>query len=75
MHSSRDVEDTDLEVVVPARESEDYRLPDPEMLSDPSGPLDRMSDEELKAQSEVLSRALRSFGVDGTVTEVRPGPL
>lgn len=75
VHSSRDVEDTDLEMVVPARESEDYRLPDPEMLSDPSGPLDRMSDEELKAQSEVLSRALRSFGVDGTVTEVRPGPV
>ena len=74
-NSSRDVEATDSEVVVPARESEDYRLPDPEMLSDPSGPLDRMSDEELKAQSEVLSRALRSFGVDGTVTEVRPGPV
>jgi S-DNA-T family DNA segregation ATPase FtsK/SpoIIIE len=34
-----------------------------------------MSDEELKAQSEILSRALRSFGIDGTVTEVRPGPV
>ncbi|MBL8037071.1 FtsK/SpoIIIE family DNA translocase [Nitrospira sp. CMX1] len=75
VNSSRDIEATDSEVVVPARESEDYRLPDPEMLSDPSGPLDRMSEEELKAQSEVLSRALRSFGVDGTVTEVRPGPV
>ncbi|MFO0776834.1 MAG: DNA translocase FtsK 4TM domain-containing protein [Nitrospira sp.] len=75
VNSSRDVEATDSEVMVPARESEDYRLPDPEMLSDPSGPLDRMSEEELKAQSEVLSRALRSFGVDGTVTEVRPGPV
>ena len=73
--SSREVEATDSEAMVPARESEDYRLPDPEMLSDSSGPLDRMSDEELKAQSEVLSRALRSFGVDGTVTEVRPGPV
>jgi S-DNA-T family DNA segregation ATPase FtsK/SpoIIIE len=72
---SRDIETTDSEVVVPARESEDYRLPDPEMLTDPSGPLDRMSEEELKAQSEVLSRALRSFGIDGTVTEVRPGPV
>jgi len=75
VNSSRDIEATDSEVMVPARESEDYRLPDPEMLSDPSGPLDRMSEEELKAQSEVLSRALRSFGVDGTVTEVRPGPV
>ncbi len=70
-----EVEETDSDMVS-ARESEDYRLPDPEMLlSDPSGPMDRMTEEELKAQSEVLSRALRSFGVDGTVTEVRPGPV
>ncbi|MDH5741361.1 MAG: DNA translocase FtsK [Nitrospira sp.] len=64
------------EVVASQADSEDYRLPDPELLlSDPSGPLDRMSDDELKAQSEVLSRALSSFGVEGTVTEVRPGPV
>ncbi len=54
----------------------DYRLPDPEeLLSDPSGPLGRMADEELKAQSDVLSRALASFGIEGRVTEVRPGPV
>jgi S-DNA-T family DNA segregation ATPase FtsK/SpoIIIE len=54
----------------------EYRLPDPEvLLNDPSGPLGRMSDEELKAQSEVLARALGSFGIEGTVTEVRPGPV
>ncbi len=53
-----------------------YLLPDPaELLSDPSGPLARMSEEELKAQSEVLIRALKSFAVDGKVTEVRPGPV
>ena len=64
------------EVVALQAEPDDYRLPDPELLlSDPSGPLDRMSDEELKAQSEVLSRALMSFGIEGTVTEVRPGPV
>jgi S-DNA-T family DNA segregation ATPase FtsK/SpoIIIE len=45
------------------------------LLGDPSGPLSRMSDEELKAQSEVLSRALGSFGIEGKVTEVRPGPV
>lgn len=53
-----------------------YVLPDPgELLSDPSGPMDRMSDEELKAQSEVLTRALLSFGIEGKVTEVHPGPV
>lgn len=67
---------TEPEVVVPTAGFEDYQLPDPEMLlSDPSGPMDRMSDEELKAQSEVLSRALMSFGIEGLVTEVRPGPV
>ncbi|QPD05764.1 MAG: DNA translocase FtsK 2 [Candidatus Nitrospira kreftii] len=69
-------EETEPEVVASLADSEDYRLPDPELLlCEPSGPLDRMSDEELKAQSEVLSRALASFSIEGTVTEVRPGPV
>ncbi|MBK9307671.1 MAG: DNA translocase FtsK 4TM domain-containing protein [Nitrospira sp.] len=69
-------EDIETEVVVSGSDSEDYRLPDPELLlSEPTAPIDRMTDEELKAQSEVLSRALASFGIEGTVTEVRPGPV
>lgn len=69
-------EEAEPEVVVAQADSGDYRLPDPdELLSDPSGPLSRMSDDELKAQSEVLSRALASFGIEGKVTEVRPGPV
>ncbi|MBX3320575.1 MAG: DNA translocase FtsK 4TM domain-containing protein [Nitrospira sp.] len=69
-------EEIEPEVVTSVSDSEDYRLPDPEvLLTEPSGPLDRMTDEELKAQSEVLSRALASFGIEGTVTEVRPGPV
>jgi S-DNA-T family DNA segregation ATPase FtsK/SpoIIIE len=53
-----------------------YVLPDPsELLDDPSGPLSRLTEEELKAQSEILTRALKSFAIDGRVTEVRPGPV
>ncbi len=53
-----------------------YLLPDPrDLLTDPSGPLERMTDEALKAQSEVLIRALQSFGIEGKVTEVHPGPV
>ena len=73
---SVEAQTTDSELVVPPAEPADYQLPDPEiLLSDPSGPMDRMSDEELRAQSDVLSRALMSFGIEGTVTEVRPGPV
>jgi S-DNA-T family DNA segregation ATPase FtsK/SpoIIIE len=54
----------------------DYQLPDPdELLSEPSGVLSRVTDEELKSQSEILSKALLSFGIEGKVTEVRPGPV
>src|SRR5262245_859180 len=53
-----------------------YMLPDPdELLSDPSGPLERMTDDALKGQSDVLTRALLSFGIEGKVTEIHPGPV
>ena len=53
-----------------------YQLPDgDELLTDPSGVLTRVTDDELKTQSEILSKALLSFGIEGRVTEVRPGPV
>ena len=64
------------EIVVTRAVSTGYELPDPqELLSDFSGPLERMTDEALKARSEVLTRALLSFGIEGKVTEVHPGPI
>lgn len=64
------------EIPVAGTSRSDYVLPDPaELLSDPSGPLARMTEDELKAQSDVLTRALLSFGIEGKVTEVRPGPV
>ncbi len=63
-------------VVTQAPVSAGYVLPDPrELLSDPAGLQDRLSDEMLKAQSEVLTRALLNFGIEGKVTEVHPGPV
>ncbi len=63
-------------VMAPPVSKAGYALPDPnELLSDPSGPLSRLTEEELKAQSEILTRALKSFAVDGRVTDVRPGPV
>ncbi len=63
-------------VTARAEASGDYELPDPdELLSEPSGVLSRVSDDELKTQSEILAKALLSFGIEGKVTEVRPGPV
>ena len=73
-----EVAEPELEPEIAAKrvDTGDYELPDPEeLLTDPSGPVTRMSDEELKAQSEILSKALGSFGIEGKVTEVRPGPV
>ncbi|MGA6827845.1 DNA translocase FtsK [Nitrospira sp. NS4] len=74
--SSTETPQSEPEIVSVSVDSGDYQLPDPdELLSDPTGPITRMSDEDLKAQSEVLTRALASFGIEGKVTEVRPGPV
>ena len=40
-----------------------------------AGPTERMTDEMLKAQADVLARALFSFGIEGKVTEIHPGPV
>ncbi|MEY4527709.1 MAG: translocase FtsK 2 [Nitrospirota bacterium] len=76
MPAPAEAAEPDVEPVTTTVDSGDYQLPDPdELLSDPTGPITRMSDDELKAQSDVLTRALASFGIIGKVTEVRPGPV
>ncbi len=66
----------DIPVVGTVEDTGDYQLPDAdELLTEPSGVLTRITDEELKAQSDILSKALLSFGIEGRVTEVRPGPV
>ena len=66
----------DAPVVGKVEDTGDYQLPDAdELLTEPSGILARITDEELKGQSDILSKALLSFGIEGRVTEVRPGPV
>jgi DNA segregation ATPase FtsK/SpoIIIE, S-DNA-T family len=68
--------ESDTQTMTTQTKAGDYILPDPALLlSDPSGPLGRVTEEEIKAQSDVLTRALLSFGIAGKVTEVRPGPV
>ena len=74
--TTEEADDAPLVVPTSAPASTRYLLPIPrELLTDPPGLADRMTDEMLKAQSEILTRALQSFGVEGKVTEVHPGPV
>ena len=63
---SRSHPEPDQPVVAHPSQGGDYILPDPAvLLSEPSGPLGRVTEEEIKAQSDVLTRALLSFGIAG----------
>jgi S-DNA-T family DNA segregation ATPase FtsK/SpoIIIE len=64
------------EIVVSKSVPAGYLLPDVrELLSELPQPSERMTDDMLKAQAEVLARALLSFGIEGKVTEIHPGPV
>src|SRR6185436_2106326 len=68
--------ESEPQIITAQSKAGDYILPDPAvLLSEPSGPLGRVTEEEIKAQSDILTRALLSFGIAGKVTEVRPGPV
>jgi DNA segregation ATPase FtsK/SpoIIIE, S-DNA-T family len=65
-----------IESLTPKAAGPGYRLPDPgELLNDAQDQLERITDTFLKAQSDVLTKALRSFGIEGKITEVHPGPV
>jgi len=53
----------------------DYRLPPLTLLSDPPLMTGGMTQKELIAQSHILQKKLRDFGVEGRVTQVHPGPV
>jgi DNA segregation ATPase FtsK/SpoIIIE, S-DNA-T family len=68
--------DEDADMIVSKSVPAGYLLPDArELLSEVAGPSERMTDEMLKAQADVLARALLSFGIEGKVTEIHPGPV
>lgn len=73
-----EVAELEVETLVTGKSEEpgDYQLPAAEeLLSELSGSLTRISDDELRAQADILSKALMSFGIEGKVTDVRPGPV
>ncbi len=53
-----------------------YVLPDPvTLLSDPATTVERLSDEEIRAQAQILTQALANFGINGQVIQTHVGPV
>jgi len=52
-----------------------YQLPPLSLLADPIAPTKKAGKDELVMSSRLLEKKLFDFGVDGTVTEVHPGPV
>ena len=53
-----------------------YILPDPTaLLSDPAMTVERLSDDEIRAQAQVLTTALANFGINGQVIQTHVGPV
>lgn len=55
--------------------SEDFRLPPVELLGERDDRSDYVDEETLVAQSKILEQKLATFGVNGRVVAVRPGPV
>ncbi len=53
-----------------------YVLPDPVLLlGDPATTVERLSDEEIRAQAQILTQALANFGINGQVIQTHVGPV
>jgi S-DNA-T family DNA segregation ATPase FtsK/SpoIIIE len=53
-----------------------YILPDPAtLLGDPATVVERLSDEEIRAQAQILTQALANFGINGQVIQTHVGPV
>ncbi|APR84425.1 Cell division protein FtsK [Minicystis rosea] len=59
--------------VVPAI-GEGFRLPQLDMLEPPSGDVEPIDEEQLKAMALLLEKTLADYGVSGKVEEIHPGP-
>ena len=59
-----------------SRISKSYQLPSPvELLDTHAARAANQTDSVLKSQSEILVQTLASFGIEGSVTDVHPGPV
>lgn len=57
------------------KESGVYELPPLTLLQEPPASANRISKEELLANSQILEKKLMDYGIEGRVTQVHPGPI
>ncbi len=62
--------------VTSSKISKSYQLPSPvDLLDTHAARAANQTDSVLKSQSEILVQTLASFGIEGSVTDVHPGPV
>ncbi len=67
---------TDHDYLVRKTVGEAYQMPSPEDLLDThAARAAHQTDSVLKSQSDILVQTLGSFGIEGSVTDVHPGPV
>ncbi|MBN4054845.1 DNA translocase FtsK, partial [Nitrospira defluvii] len=54
---------------------ENYELPSLSLLPDPPVVASKTTRQELIAQSQILQKKFRDYGIEGKVTQVHPGPV
>ena len=59
----------------PAQEKEGYKLPPISLLKEPSSQGFKVNREELERKAKLIEETLKSFNIEGKVTNIRPGPL
>ena len=70
------IEDVDDSFISRTKISKSYQMPSPtDLLDTHAARAAHQTDAVLKSQSEVLVNTLASFGIEGGVTDVHPGPV
>ncbi|NLT24337.1 MAG: DNA translocase FtsK [Syntrophorhabdus sp.] len=52
-----------------------YKLPDPSLLDDLEKKETKVDKDSIQANASILEKKLKDYGIEGRVTEVRPGPV
>ncbi|MEW6571601.1 MAG: DNA translocase FtsK 4TM domain-containing protein [Nitrospirota bacterium] len=58
-----------------ARKAGDYELPSLDLLSLPDSAVSRPTKDDLLSDSALIEQKLEDFGIEGSITQVHPGPI